>query len=98
MWYDGWELVASGRSGWRPTPWCVAENLRVARALIDAALVDFPDRTIIVGVPGAARGGADLLRTCGFTRGPATLRMVHGDASVGCNAGAVIAVANSAMG
>jgi predicted N-acetyltransferase YhbS len=94
---EGLAMALPSASGVRIGP-CVVENPATAQALIDTALSDFPDRTIIVGVPGNDLVVAGLLEARGFTRGPATLRMVRGNASVPNNPGGVVAIANGAMG
>lgn len=94
---EGFALALPSARGVRFGP-CVVGNLSAAAALLSTVLADFSSETVIAGVPDAEQVVADLLEAHGFTRGPATLRMVRGDAGTSSNRGGVIAIANGAVG
>ena len=57
---------------------CVSADPAAAESLLDAALADFPDKTVILGVPAVNRAAIALYEARGFARTPPCLRMTRG--------------------
>jgi GNAT superfamily N-acetyltransferase len=72
----GYAFVLPSRFGARLGPW-VADGVHTADTLLQAALGDWGDKTILLGVPAPNRDAVGLLAANGFERTPSCVRMVN---------------------
>ena len=93
----GYILATRSRVGLRIGPW-VAEEPAVAESLLRTLLADWPDTTIVLGVPSPNRDAASLLVSHGFVPTPSCLRMVLGERVATGRPERIFAIANGAMG
>ena len=93
----GYAMALPSAEGVRFGP-CVAIDRAVAETLLSAVLGDYPDRAVVLGVPGVNRAAVDMFEGCGFTQTRSSLRMLRGEAAASSDADNVFAIANGAMG
>lgn len=93
---DGFSMVWPSAFGVRFGP-CIAIDLPTAEILLAAALADFADRTVILGVPGSNRAAAALFESRGFEPTPSCLRMTLGSLPAD-DPNMIFAIANGCLG
>ena len=93
----GYVFTQPNTSGLRIGPW-VAKQKETAEILLQSALSDLIDTTIILGTPAGNNTAVELLDSYGFTSTPSCIRMFFGKPEHKDNPANIYAIANGAVG
>ena len=94
---QGYVVVFPSVVGVHLGPW-IATDREVAASLIDRALTDFAETSMVVGLPETNRDAVESLKDRGFYETASSLRMIRGGPAPDGNSDRLFGIANGAMG